>query len=153
MVRHASERHKASNTGGLAAKVVGAERIEHGLPGQRVDLTDRLGDAPRLLLPHGSERIDEPPSAVVILDATWHQARAMRARIPPLPSVPLLSLPAHDARPRMRLQHLPEGRSTMEAMADVLELLGEPEPAGALRELFADVTARWLTLRQATGTG
>ncbi|MEZ4320530.1 MAG: DTW domain-containing protein [Myxococcota bacterium] len=148
VVRHASERRKASNTGGLAARVLGGTLVHHGLPGVPLDLRGHLGEAPRLLLPQGTTPLDTPPSTLVVLDGTWHQVRAMRARIPPLPEVPLLSLPVAPPRSRMRLHHLPEGRSTMEAIADALDFLGEPEPARALRELYAELAKRWLELRQ-----
>lgn len=149
MVRHATERKKASNTGGLTARVIGGELLEHGLFGHPpLDLRDRLGPAPRLLLPLGST-VPTEPSTLVVLDGTWQQVRAMRSRLEPLPSVPVLSIPALTARRRMRSQHLPEGMSTMEAVAEALDVLGDPEPAAALRALYAEINARWLDLRHA----
>lgn len=148
VVRHATERRKASNTGGLVARVLGGRPVDFGLRGQPLDLTGHLGESPRLLLPNGSPRVDAPPSTLVVLDGSWQQVRSMRTRIPPLPEVPLLTLPPGPPRRRMRLQGLPEGRSTMEAVADALELLGEPGPAEVLRELYDELARRWLFLRQ-----
>jgi DTW domain-containing protein YfiP len=151
VVRHIAERKKASNTGGLTALVLGCPRIDHGDPGPPTDLSPILGDRPRVLAPHGSTELTEPPSAIVVLDGTWGQARRMRARIPPLRDVPAWTLPDAPARDRMRRPHLPDGLSTMEAVATALELLGEPEPARALRSLYDELVRRWLTLRLGHG--
>lgn len=147
IVRHTSERHKTTNTGGLAGVVIGATRIDHGRPGRPLDLTGTLGERPRLLLPHGSEKLGEPPSTLVVLDGSWQQIRSMRSRIKPLSHVPLLSLP--DAPSRMRMRRAPrhlQGFSTMEAIAEALEVLGEPEPAAALRDLYDELVRRWVSL-------
>lgn len=148
VVRHAAERKKASNTGALTAKILGGTCLDHGAPGVRVDLTGTLGPNPRVLLPHGSERLDAPPSTLVVLDGTWQQVRGMRARIPPLSTTPLWSLPAGPQRLRMREHHLVEGRSTMEAVADALDLLGEVDAARELHVIYAELTRRWRMLRQ-----
>jgi DTW domain-containing protein YfiP len=149
VVRHHLERKKASNTGGLAARVVGGALYDHGGRGHApVDLVGRIGDAPRLLLPHGTSPMTTP-SALVVLDGTWQQVRAMRARVAPLGAVPIWTLPAVPPRHRMRQGHLAEGMSTMEAVALALDLLGEPEPAAALRDLYDELSARWRSLRHA----
>lgn len=147
IVRHVSERDKPSNTGALTALVLGATRIDYGLAGPPLDLTGQLGLAPRLLLPRGSHRLDEAPSTLVVLDGTWSQVRSMRARIDPLQRVSVLSLPEGPTRTRMRRGPAGGGQSTMEAVAQALELLGEPEPAQTLRVLYDELVRRWMALR------
>jgi DTW domain-containing protein YfiP len=146
VVRHVAERRKVSNTGGLASRVIGGRLVDHGGPGGPTDVGD-LGDAPALLFTGGRTADWTPPSALIVLDGTWGQVRAMRRRIPRLESLPVLSLPGVGTRRRMRRQHLPEGLSTLEAIAAALDELGEPEPAAALRSAFERATATWLALR------
>lgn len=151
MVRHVSERHKASNTGGLTSVVLGCPLIDHGVPGPPTDLGPRLGEGARLLSTGGQTDFEEPPSTLVVLDGTWAQARRMRQRIPPLPSTPVLTLPAAPDRHRARRPLVAGGMSTMEAVAEALDRFGESEPALALRELHALLVDRWLTLRRGKG--
>jgi DTW domain-containing protein YfiP len=147
VVRHASERVKVSNTGGLAARIVGGRVVEHGGWEGPMPIGD-LGPSPHLLFTGGRETDWPVPSALVVLDATWRQVRGMRARVPGLQGVPILSLPPAASRLRMREQHLPEGMSTIEAIAAALSLLGEDEPARALLDAYELMTARWMELRQ-----
>lgn len=147
LVRHVSERRKVSNTGGLVARVLGARLLDHGGVESPVSLGD-LGGAPHLLFPGGRTGDWPAPSTLVVLDGTWSQVRAMRARVPGVAGLPVLSLPAAVPRDRMRAQHRPDGVSTLEAVAAALERLGDPEPAAALREVFAVMTATWLGMRQ-----
>jgi DTW domain-containing protein YfiP len=146
VVRHASERRKVSNTGAVAARVIGGRVVDHGLANAVVVVPD-LGDTPRLLFTGGRTSGWDVPSVLVVLDATWRQVRSMRARLPVLAGMPVLSLPDAAPRPRMRRQHLPEGMSTIEAIAAALERLGDPEPAIALRDVHQRMTALWLRLR------
>jgi DTW domain-containing protein YfiP len=147
VVRHASERVKVSNTGGLAARIVGGRVVEHGGWEGPMPIGD-LGPTPHLLFTGGRETDWPVPSALVVLDATWRQVRGMRARVPGLLGMPILSLPPAASRLRMREQHLPEGMSTIEAVAAALSLLGEDEPARALFDAYELMTARWMELRQ-----
>lgn len=152
IVRHVAERHKVSATGALTARVIGGRVLDHGGTDGVVALGD-LGESPHLLFTGGREADWPVPSALVVLDATWAQVRQMRRRVPGLVGLPTLTLPRRAIRPRMRQQHLPEGMSTLEAVADALEVLGDPEPAEALRELYTRMTALWLDLRQGPARG
>lgn len=148
IVRQAAERHKASNTGILVSRVIGAELVDYGMPGRPLDLTGRLGDAPWLLFPNAGVPDPLPaPSTLVVLDATWRQVRGMRHRIPPLATVPSLSLPTAVLRTRMREQHRDDGMSTIEAVAGALRLLGDERAADELERIFLVMTDRMLTLR------
>lgn len=148
VVRHVFEAKKASNTGVLAARVVGGRVVDHGLPHVAADLGD-LGSAPHLLFPQGAAREWPEPSALVVLDGTWSQARTMRSRVAGVAGLPTLSLEAPEARVRLRAQvERPTGMSTIEAIAGALERLDDPEPAAALRRLYEAMSERWLWLRQ-----
>ena len=78
-----------------------------------------------------------PPRQIVILDATWSQARKMFHKLTALRGLPILRLP--DApMPSARLRKSPgEGQvSTIEAIARALRLLEGEAPAAALERLF-----------------
>ncbi len=148
IVRHAAERCKASNTGFLVSRLTGATLVDYGLPHQPIDLTGSLGAAPWMLFPGAAPRAEPPrPSTLVILDATWRQVRGMRRRIPPLASVPVMSLPPAVFRLRMREQHRDDGMSTLEAVAGALRWLGDTAAADELERVYEVMTDRMLRLR------
>jgi DTW domain-containing protein YfiP len=147
VVRHARETFKVSNSGKLVVEVTGARLISHGTTREDT-VVDGLGDSPVVLFPGGRPlEAGERPSALVVVDGTWTQARRMRQSIPDLARCPGVSVVFNADRPRMRTAGA-AGMSTLEAVADALELLGDTEAPGALREIFDEVTARWLYLRQ-----
>jgi DTW domain-containing protein len=86
--------------------------------------------------------------ALVVLDASWSQARKMAQRLAPLRGLPVVRLP-EDATPRIRVREAPEPGQlgTAEAVALALELLGEGAAAAVLREALARVAARILAER------
>lgn len=89
------------------------------------------------------ERPVPPPKQLIVLDATWSQARRMYRKLDALRGVPILRLPDMDV-PAARLRNSPgEGRvSTIEAIARALRLLEGEEPAAALERLFAVAVQR-----------
>jgi tRNA-uridine aminocarboxypropyltransferase len=147
IVRHAAEIHRSSNTGRLAHLALpNSELVDHGRSGVVVDAAWSPGPGAWLLFPEGAPRTAPPappPERVVVLDATWRQARRMRQRLPGLRGVPILRLPDAPA-PAARLRESPGPGlvSTLEAIARALRLLeGEPA-AAALEHLFDLVVAR-----------
>ena len=76
--------------------------------------------------------------ALVVLDATWSQARKMSQRIPGLRRLPFARLP-DGAAPRFCLRKSPRPGQlgTAEAAALALDLLGEAEGARKLREALS----------------
>jgi DTW domain-containing protein YfiP len=145
IVRHAGEQFRSSNTGRIAAMALrGAELVDHGLPRRRVVLPPAPGTW--LAWPEGAPARAAPvppPARLLFLDATWHQARRMRSRLPWLRGLPVLSLPIAEV-PAPRLRASPgRGRvSTIEAIAAALRLLGEEKPAAELERLFAIMIER-----------
>jgi DTW domain-containing protein YfiP len=141
IVRHIGERFRSSNTGRIAAMALcGAELVDHG----------RAGGPPAavapvpgtwLAFPEGSPARLAPvpsPARLVFLDATWHQARRMRRRLPSLCRLPVLALPIADV-PAARLRESPGGGrvSTIEAIAAALRFVEDESPAAELERLFA----------------
>lgn len=149
IVRHVSETNKTSNTGHVAARALAnATLVDHGVAGAPLDLRGRLGDGARVLYPGPPSRDLDDVRTIVVLDASWSQARGMRRRIPPLGDLPALSLPAPAVAPlRMRRGQEPDQLATIEAIAAALDLLGEPGPAAELRRVFAVMATRMRDLR------
>lgn len=89
-----------------------------------------------------------PPARVVVLDATWHQARRLFSRTPILQTIPRLTLPAPAlTRERLREQHRSDGMSTLEAVAAAISKLEGTHVAEPLERLYDEVVRRITTLR------
>ena len=72
----------------------------------------------------------ELPSALVVLDGTWHHARSLYRELPALHSLPKVSFePNQPSRYRLRKEPSAECVSTVEAVVQALEYI-EPETRG-----------------------
>jgi DTW domain-containing protein len=142
IVRHHLERHRSSNSGRLAHLALSnSEIIEHGGGGGPARLPAL--DGAWLLYPQGEPAREAPavlPARLVVLDATWSQARRMYRKLAALRGLPILHLPpAPMAAARLRESPAPGMVSTIEAIAQALRFLegaaGEAA-ARALERLF-----------------
>jgi DTW domain-containing protein len=139
IVRHAAELGKTSNSGRLAALALERARLlEHGVPG-----APRVGEALAgpdtwLLFPEpGAPLPDRPPARLVVLDATWSQARKMRRRLGELRGMPVLTLPGVGERLRtLRTPPRPGQLPTLLAIAEALAILEGDAIAAPLRALW-----------------
>jgi DTW domain-containing protein YfiP len=156
-LRHASERDRLTNTGHWAALALERSRVlEQGLPGERLDDSGLAADGTWLLYPspHPPPVGAAPPSRIVVPDGTWAQARRIVHRVPALRALPRLALPQ---APAAGIRRAPRrgagvgGRSTLEAVAAALRLLGEAEAADGLDALLADGVALVTRLRGTPG--
>lgn len=146
ILRHHLERHRSSNSGRLAHLALpNSEIVDHGGLGGPAALGP-VAEGTWLLYPEGEPRVTVPtpaPRQLIVLDATWSQARRMYRKISALRGLPLLRLP--DApMPAARLRESPgPGRvSTIEAIARALRLLEGDSAATALEQLFELAVAR-----------
>lgn len=148
IVRHAAEVGKTSNTGRIASRALSnCTLVDHGLPGQPLDLRGAVGPDAWVLYPGGTRRPERVPT-LVVLDGSWNHVRGMRRRIPPLEALPSLSLPPPVVAPvRMRRGQQPDQLATMEAIGAALDLLGEPDAGAAIRNLFEVMATRMRDLR------
>jgi len=158
ILRHITEARRPSNTGRLVALTMPNSRIISCGGGNRIALSsldDELLRVPEtwLLWPdgHGSERDRSeltPPNRVVVLDATWRQARRLYTRTPALSTLPRLVLPAPTrSRNRLREQHRPDGMSTIEAVAAAVAKVEGTKAAEPLERLYDEVVRRTIALR------
>lgn len=145
IVRHYLERHRSSNSGRLAHLALpNSAIVDHGGPGGPAALPAL--DGAWLLYPEGEplhRTPAVPPRQLVVLDATWAQARRMFRKLAALRGLPLLRLPdAPMAAARLRESPAPGRVSTIEAIAGALRLLEGDPPAAALERLFGVAVAR-----------
>jgi len=138
IVRHIREAHRSSNTGRLAhLALVNSVLVDHGAQGVPTVLPDLTGawvvypSGPPLVVPP-----DPPPRQLVILDATWSQARRMFHRLDALRGLPTLPLATIGGPARLRAAPSPEYVSTIEAVASALRFVEGDAPASALEHLF-----------------
>ncbi len=160
IVRHHAEARRSSGTARLALLAIpGSGLVECGadLAAASAALADRLAAAPCptwLLFPDGGATAAPapPPRRLVVLDGTWREVRRMLHRLPALHPLPRLSLPAAPPPP-LRLRQAPssESRSTLEAIADALALLGDEASARALHELYRRFAEQGLRARGTFG--
>ncbi|MHC4956082.1 MAG: DTW domain-containing protein [Planctomycetota bacterium] len=152
VIQHRSEVRSVSNTGSMAAKALDPSRL---LPYQGTatpEIEDALaGDAPTLLLypvPQAKEISPadlQPGTRLVVLDATWRQARRMYRKLHPLRGCRAVTLPP-GVEPRwvLREQPAPGMLGTAEAIAAAVEALGCREEAERLRRTLDFVLPRAL---------
>jgi DTW domain-containing protein YfiP len=145
IVRHHTERWRSSNSGRLAHLALpNSEIIDHGGAGGVAVLPPL--DGAWLMFPEGPPALTAPvppPRQVVVLDATWSQARRMFRKLAGLRGLPILRLP-DGPMPAARLRESPApGRvSTIEAVAGALRLIEGDALAAPLEALFALAVAR-----------
>jgi len=145
IVRHHLERWRSSNTGRLAhLALTNSVIVEHG--GELGSAVLPPLDGAYLVFPEGEPRDtppDPPPAQLVVLDATWSQARRMYRKLDALRGLPLWRLP-DAAMPAARLREAPSpGRvSTIEAIARALRMCESDTVATRLEQLFQLAVAR-----------
>jgi len=150
IVRHHLERWRSSNSGRLAHLALpNSVILDHGGSGGPAQLGDVAGAW--LLFPEGEPTVRPPavpPRQLIVLDATWSQARRMYRKLDALRGLPILRLP-DEPMPAARLRESPgPGRvSTIEAIARALRLLEGDAAAAPLERLFTLAVER----AQATG--
>jgi DTW domain-containing protein YfiP len=145
IVRHHLERWRSSNSGRLAHYALpNSEIIDHGGAGGLAELPPLTGAW--LLFPEGEPTTappQPPPAQLVVLDATWSQARRMFRKLAGLRGLPLLRLPdAPVPTARLRESPAPGRVSTIEAIASALRLLEGDAVAAPLEALFAVAVTR-----------
>src|SRR3954467_15781661 len=95
IVRHHLERHRSSNSGRLAHLALpNSEIVDHGGAGGG-GVRPPLEGGGRLF-PEGAPMLappEPPPRQLVVLDATWSQARRMFRKLAALRGLPILRLP------------------------------------------------------------
>ena len=159
ILRHWKECWRTSNTGRLAALAIeNAKLLDYGGPGAVLDDTPLLEPGTFLLFPSLAESkglladATEPPSTplqalvdsgttpskLVIVDASWSQARKLVRRIPALRDLPRVTFaPKTKVTTRLRRPPFPGAMATIEAISAAVGILGNPDTMATLDSLFA----------------
>jgi len=141
LIQHRTERRSVSNTGSLAARVLHPSRNLLYQGNSTPEIEEALaGDGPRLLLypvPRAEPLLPDllqPGTRLIVLDATWRQARRMYRKLGPLRGCQPVTLP-DGIEPRwvLRQQPAPGMLGTAEAILAATEALGCSEAAAGLR--------------------
>ncbi len=146
-MRHEREGWKSTGTARIAQLAMPNLRIiEYGEDAEpaKSALAVEVADA-RLLFPgEGAETLSAAPiKRLIVLDGTWRQTRKMFSKLPALHDVPKVALPPGAAKVlRLRESTFEEGRSTLEAIAEAIELLEGREVAAPLYALHSDYVER-----------
>jgi DTW domain-containing protein YfiP len=148
IVRHHREQNRSSNSGRLAHQALpNSAIVDYGgtSPERELAVLPPL-DGAWLLFPEGEPTVacpSPPPAQLVVLDATWSQARRMYRKLDALRGLPILRLP-DELVPEARLRASPgPGRvSTIEAIARALRLLEGDDVALPLERLFSVAVER-----------
>ncbi|MCY1022516.1 tRNA-uridine aminocarboxypropyltransferase [Pyxidicoccus sp. MSG2] len=141
LLQHVMEAGKKSNTGRVAALALANTRLlTYGSPAEALDTTLLTEPGTWLLYPDGPTAPPDAPAPrqLVVLDASWSQARRMTQRHPALRLLPRLVLPPPEpGLLRLREPSHPSGLSTLDAVARAVALLEGPEAAAPLERLAA----------------
>jgi DTW domain-containing protein YfiP len=141
ILQHVVELRKKSNTGRLAAlALANARLLTYGAPDEALDTALLSEPGTWLLYPDGPTAPPDAPAPrqLVVLDASWSQARRMTQRIPALRTLPRLVLPPPEpGMLRLREPTHPSGMSTLDAIARAVAVLEGPEAAVPLERLAA----------------
>jgi DTW domain-containing protein YfiP len=143
IVRHHLERWRSSNSGRLAHLALpNSELVEHG--GECGPAALPALENAYLLFPQGEPvRVPDPlPRTLVVLDATWSQARRMYRKLDALRGLPVWRLPEVPPSARMREAPSADRVSTIEAIAHALRELEGEQVAAPLERLFAVAVER-----------
>jgi DTW domain-containing protein YfiP len=152
ILRHETEAKKSTGTARIAELVLSRVRlVPHNVRAE--DLAPLLQNC-WLLYPtgSGSRPAPTPPERLLVLDGTWVQTRHMLKKMPQLAQLPWLSLPSKSNAPR-RLRSAPthDARSTLEAIADALEILEGNTIADPIHRAHAAFVSHVLTARGKLG--
>ncbi|XXF76295.1 DTW domain-containing protein [Myxococcaceae bacterium GXIMD 01537] len=141
LLQHVMEAGKKSNTGRLAAlALANSQVLTYGSPAESLDPTPLSEPGTWILYPDGPTAPPDAPAPrqLVVLDASWSQARRMAQRLPALRILPRLALPPPEpGLLRLREPTHPSGMSTLDAIARAVARLEGPETAAPLERLAA----------------
>ena len=146
VIRHWKERHKPSNTARLAELAIPNLRVvDYGAPGTQWNSTILQFPKPALLFPDpNAPALPYAPETVVVVDGSWPQARKLVNKLPELKTMPRIHVAPPAGRIiRLRKPPIPEGMSTIEAIARLLDHLegnGTGEPLDRLYERVVKAT-------------
>ncbi len=159
ILRHWKESWRSSNTGRLANLAIENSRVlDYGAPHTDFDDSPFRNPNTFLLFPsldrsHGLladateppstpletlSESDSPVATLVVVDASWGQARKLVRRVSALENLPRVSVRSCMSHTtRLRRPPFPGAMATIEAVSAAVRVLDGPAPANELDSLFA----------------
>lgn len=135
LVIHHRELKRTTNTGRLALRVLkNSEMFVRGKGREALDLSCLLGAGYQPLLFYPSESAVElttefvsrlaKPFRLIVPDGNWRQASKVAIRHPELACVPRVKISTPNlSTAHLRVEHMPEGMATLEAIAHALRVI------------------------------
>ncbi len=149
VIQHVLELSERSNTGRHVAPAWPDTSVRRfGVRGEALELAD-LADA-WLLWPGAAPRPPGRPEMLVVVDASFSQARHMVQKLPELRGLPRWSLAPPPGRQSLRAAP-PGGLSTLEAVAEAVAQLEGDAAAAELRAAHEALVRRQLEARGYVG--
>lgn len=160
LIQHVLELDRQSNTGGILERLLASVSVvQYGrkdgdlnpgafeLPGMEYAVLFPVTGAPAIG-PGAWPGRNGARRALVVVDATWRQARRMFRRIEALRGLPVVRL-APTVLPRwlLRNPHQPGAVSTLEAVAAAFAATGDESLASSLLEAYGRLAQRILVMR------
>ena len=144
IVRHVTEERLTSNTGRLAALMLSNVCIVPYGGDEPFDEGPLRGDDSWLLFPDAESAAPRgQPQRLVVLDATFRQARRMYRKISALRQLQRCALSVPEQRtPGRRRSPRSNGLSTIEAIATALAQFESPQVAAPLMAAYAEFVRR-----------
>ena len=150
VIRHWKERNKPSNTARLASLAIPNLRIvDYGAPGEPWSSNTLDLPKPALLFPDpDAQPLPFTPETIVVVDGSWPQARKLVNKLPELKAMPRIQIESAPNQPlRLRQPPIPEGMSTIEAIARLLDRLSGPGSGAPLDALYQQVVESTIAAR------
>ncbi len=157
IVRNFKEAYKTSNSGRLAAMALSnCTLMDFGAVDSNYNPSVLEGESVWLMYPStggapglGGKEEFPKPDKLVILDATWRQARRMSQRMEAVRMLPRLSLwPASMETDRIRQKPHDWTMATIEAIARAVETFEGAEKAKQLDELFERMVLHYRAMKR-----
>lgn len=142
---HAKELRRATNSGQLAVRALTNSSLHvRGASRERLDLTPYLTDEYETYLFYPSPEARDlatlhprKPVRLIVPDGNWRQAAKVHSRHPELADVPRVKLSEVNlSQHHLRKEHMPEGFSTLEAIARAIHHLEGAEAGASLMALY-----------------
>lgn len=156
LVIHAKELKRTTNTGRLALEALTNSRMWiRGEANNPIDFDSLLSpDYQPLLFFPAEDAVEltkefigsfEKPIRLIVPDGSWRQASKLHYRHRELDAVPRVKISEPNlATQHLRAENMPEGMSTLEAIAKAFSVLEGEEVGEKLRALYAEKLKRTL---------
>lgn len=156
LVIHAKELKRTTNTGQLAVQALKNSIMRvRGADTEALDLSPDLNSPYRSVLFFPCEEAfelnldfmkqDDRPIQLIVPDGNWRQASKVNTRHPELKDLPRVKISTPNlAKLHLRVEHMPEGMATLEAIAEAFSILEGETVGNQLKKIYEEKLMRTL---------